>query len=329
MADPITVKFAGQQIVEDTNNRLVTDKQIENWDNKGIIELTPYNITNYLLDPSVYCEIDIGTYKKIGRGGIFNNLKPGEYILKLGWEPFFVKDKNAIPTNIIARAPSQDAEAHGSMFVKRDWTAFFAHSYAMFIDNTEEFADDAKILTAYKLIDTIGDINYNNESWFGFAVEDTEAVSYINYIKISVTKYQNYIDPLQNIEYKFEADAYLSDDYREHLHIVSYDTVDKNTYDKYIDWNYVIDPGFYCGIKHGPVESSQILYHGIVTVGWGNVYESNKITEKAKYITQTVTDNTDSITQYIRKGTATYTLAGTLKKIAFGDWYSIDYIKPE
>lgn len=329
MADPITVKFAGQQIVEDTNNRLVTDKQIENWDNKGIIELTPYNITNYLLDPSKYYEIDGGNYKNIGRGGIFNNLKHGEYILKLGWEPFFVKDQHAIPTSIIARAPSQDGEAQGSMFVKRDWTAFFAHSYAMFINNNDNFVKDAEILTAYKIVDTIGYIDYNNESWFGFAVADTEAVAYINYIKISVTKYQNYIDPLQNIEYNFEADAYLSDDYHEHLHIASCGVVNENTYDKYIDWNYVIDPGFYCGIEHGPVESSQILYHGIVTVGWGNVYNSNEITEKAKYITQIVTDNTDSITQYIRKGKAIYTLAGTLKSIAFGDWYSIDYIKPE
>lgn len=132
----INVKWPGQYIAEDNNHRLVTDEQIEFWNSKGVIELTPTNFKDYVIDESrlfTYDDYDNtdncfynSTYNK---SQLYYNIQPGKYRIKLGYAPFLDTLENAVNDD-----PSdEDVDINGMRyFVKPDWVELFCNTYSLF-----------------------------------------------------------------------------------------------------------------------------------------------------------------------------------------------------
>lgn len=103
MADVVNVKWPGQNIADDSTHRLVTDEQIDRWNNidkvlddTKYIELTPENISQYTCTKADEYWTDMG----LADGTIFDSssLDEGNYIIKLGMDKL-IKNPNVSAPN--------------------------------------------------------------------------------------------------------------------------------------------------------------------------------------------------------------------------------------
>lgn len=116
----INVKWPGQHIAEDTTHRLVTDEQIEFWNSNGVIELTPTNFKDYVIDESkLYVQYSNSSWSN--EGTFIENLQPGHYRINLGF-------------NVLISSPESYAEDGNnndgySYYIKHDWVTLFGNIY--------------------------------------------------------------------------------------------------------------------------------------------------------------------------------------------------------
>lgn len=123
----INVKWPGQYVAEDTTHRLVTDEQIEFWNSNGVIELTPDNYKDYVIDEEDLYTPVYDAYN--ARGHFIENLQPGHYKVKLGYDILLEPPENSANNGIATLADDGGDIDRYWWQVKPDWVDLFANVY--------------------------------------------------------------------------------------------------------------------------------------------------------------------------------------------------------
>lgn len=316
----INVKWPGQYVAEDTTHRLVTDEQIEFWNSNGVIELTPDNYKDYVIDEEdLYTPVGI-VYDAEGR--FIENLQPGHYKVKLGYNILLDPPVNRANNGIATLADDGNNIDGYWWHVKPDWVNLFANVYY-----DTEWIDNHMLYNNF-------DYDYSsrfNCKTFGCS----ERAELIEYVEFEVFEKKDDNNLLTEIDYNCVVVS------NKHVYY-KYGTI-VNGVQKISDWNDAIETGVYksyCSAYdaedcHMPLDYTNIDLDALFNYSFyyryiGRVINSGeKITQEVEFdinprnVHNTASDDFMKAlgTKFIRYGFYN----DYYNEFVWTNWYSINY----